>query len=679
MDKELLSNRKLKRISEDINQLSIPIFKEEEVTVDLRILFKEIRNYLAGTAKGMTRDESLLIELIKILFCKIYTERHPRKYGDQFTVAIDESEKDVTERMKSLFEVVVRAFPDVFKGYDKLKLDSSSVAYVTRKLEHVSILNSSRDPIGDAFEIFVNSTLRGAEGQFFTPRNAIELLVGICNPKSGEKILDPACGSASFLVTALKHLEKSNSKEAKVYGVDKDSFLAFVGRAHLSLLINDSANVACQNSLLNFDAYQHDGPIWMKENQFDVILTNPPYGSDIVIGDDSIKSQFDLAFKWSLKKSTGTWERTNSLQKNPSPQIVFLERCLKLLKSGGRCGVVLPESMFCNPSYSFVTNYLTQNSRILAVVSFPESLFKTSGKTGTHTKTMGIVFQKLAPGETVSNKHQIFFAEARWCGHDSRGLAIPHDDFPTILKNYFKSSNEKTIKTARDHLGFLVPQASIKNNVLLPKYYDPELEGDVSRLSATHNLVKFGDLVTKGILDLSTGDEVGKLAYGTGSIPFVRTSDISSWEIKIDPKQGVSEEIASKLAKRQDVKPGDILMVRDGTYLIGTTAIITEHDLPLVYQSHIFKIRSNDHDKMNPYLLLAILSSSIVQRQIQAYRFTQDIIDTLGNRINELVLPVPKDMRLMAKVIKDVENAINARAEAREASRLARMEVIGEA
>jgi len=82
--------------------------------------------------------------------------------------------------------------------------------------------------------------------------------------------------------------------------------------------------------------------------------------------------------------------------------------------------------------------------------------------------------------------------------------------------------------------------------------------------------------------------------------------------------------------------------------------------------------------KKNPFLLLAILSSSIVQRQIQAYRFTQDIIDTLGNRINELFLPVPKDRKLQAKVIKDVKNAIHARAEAREASRLARMEVIGE-
>jgi len=91
-----------------------------------------------------------------------------------------------------------------------------------------------------------------------------------------------------------------------------------------------------------------------------------------------------------------------------------------------------------------------------------------------------------------------------------------------------------------------------------------------------------------------------------GSIPFIRTSDISNWEMKSDPKHGVSREIYESLAKKQDVRAGDLLMVKDGTYLIGTCAIVTEADKEILYQSHLYKIRVNDNGYgLNPYLLLA--------------------------------------------------------------------------
>ncbi|WP_207625747.1 hypothetical protein, partial [Niastella populi] len=153
-------------------------------------------------------------------------------------------------------------------------------------------------------------------------------------------------------------------------------------------------------------------------------------------------------------------------------------------------------------------------------------------------------------------------------------------------------------------------------------------------------IVKFGNLVSEGVIQVKTGDEVGKLAYGTGSIPFVRTSDISSWEIKIDPKHGISEDIFKQLQNKQDVRENDILMVKDGTYLIGTCAIVSKYDTKIVYQSHLYKIRILKPERISPYLLLAILSSEPVQRQIKSKRFTQDIIDSLGSRINELLLPI---------------------------------------
>ena len=128
---------------------------------------------------------------------------------------------------------------------------------------------------------------------------------------------------------------------------------------------------------------------------------------------------------------------------------------------------------------------------------------------------------------------------------------------------------------------------------------------------------------------------------------------------------------------KQDVQADDVLMVKDGTYLIGTCAIVTEFDQEIIYQSHIYKIRvkKNKHG-LTPQLLLAVLSSAVVHRQIKAKQFTQDIIDSLGERIHELMLPIPKSKKHRDHISKMVGEVIRDRVHARELARRARVEVL---
>lgn len=142
-----------------------------------------------------------------------------------------------------------------------------------------------------------------------------------------------------------------------------------------------------------------------------------------------------------------------------------------------------------------------------------------------------------------------------------------------------------------NHLGFVMSRSEIVGTVFIPKYYDPDIADRLAKLSATHSLLRLGDLIENGQIQVATGDEIGKMAYGTGPIPFIRTSDITNWEIKADAKQGVAEEIYDSYAKGQDVRPGDLFFVRDGTYLIGAACLITEADSNILYQSHILKFR----------------------------------------------------------------------------------------
>ena len=200
-------------------------------------------------------------------------------------------------------------------------------------------------------------------------------------------------------------------------------------------------------------------------------------------------------------------------------------------------------------------------------------------------------------------------------------------------------------------LAYKLKSNNVKNNIFIPKYYDPELYDEILELESTHELFNLGTLIEEGKVIAQTGHEIGKMAYGTGNIPFVRTSDITNWEIKTIPKQGVSEEIYQQYAEREDVQAGDILLVRDGTYLIGTNCLITEMDIPMIFQSHILKIRIVDKDTINPYLFFLSLNCSLVQRQIRNMQFTADIIDTLGNRYKEIILPIPKETKTKERLI----------------------------
>jgi type I restriction enzyme M protein len=392
-------------------------------------------------------------------------------------------------------------------------------------------------------------------------------------------------------------------------------------------------------------------------------------------------SQYDLGHKWKRNKQNDLLEKTPVLQEEQPPQILFLERCLQLLRSGGRLGIVLPESVLGNPSFEHVVRFILQHCRILAVVTMPESLFKTSGKGGTHTKVCALLLEKGAP----KRPYTMFMAEAKWCGHDSRGNPtlresetgemVLLDDIPTVLARYTRLAAGEKFKF--DHLGFLLASDKLKNQVLVPKYYNPEIDAELKRLSKTHNLLLLGDLVRKKALSVTTGIEIGKMAYGTGSVPFIRSSDLSNWEIKADFKHGVSKEIHENLRRQVDVKAGDILMVRDGTYLIGTTAIVTESDVPMLFQSHIFRIRVLQEDQLDPWLLLACLNSPIVKRQIRAKQFTQDIIDTLGKRFLEIILPIPKDTKFRRHIATEIKDVIETRVKLRNRASQIALEVEG--
>ena len=631
--------------------------------------FRDVRNYLAGQFIGSTRDSALLDEVMKCLFYKLYIE-----LGNEKPTLSEVEPITRAKHVRSVFGKVRKDFHDIYPRGTEILLSPEAITYVLDTCSF-SLIDSKSDPVGDAFEVFVGGEARGSVGQFFTPRPVTDLLTELVNPQPYETVVDPACGAGGFLASVVRHhLAAGVSREGlsglsrNLYGIDKDDYLVNLARLHVSLLTGGEPQILCADSVaLRNEQDSVEGSL--PADGFDVLLTNPPFGVKIVSATTQVLRTFELARKWRLDPASEHWRPTNEIRTQVPPQVLFVERSLSLVKDGGRLGMVLPESLVSNKTHRFVVQYLMERAHVTAVVGMPDALFKTSGKGGTHTKTCLLVAQK--DEKRMRGATSVFMAEAKWCGHDSRAKRIPHNDLPTIAKNVHAFVTKGV--SPETTLGFVIGEGDIKRHILCPHYYDPKIDADLAEFAATHYLLRFGDLVEDGTLGLATGDELGKLAYGTGEIPFIRTSDMSNWEIKADAKHGVERQIYNRLKKKQDVRPYDILMVRDGTYLIGTCAIVTPAEQEILYQSHIYKIRVNTNaQSINPFNLLAVLSSPIVQRQVRAKQFTQDIIDSLGERIRELVLPIPKDVAKRAEIEKLVRDAIERRSQAREFAQKAR-------
>jgi type I restriction enzyme M protein len=448
----------------------IGLFKRSDLKLpsNLKAVFRDIRNHLAGMTTGITRDEALAQEIINVLFCKILDERETGKDETvEFRAGIGESANDIKKRILKLFQrVKTRAYGDVFDENDTIKLDPESLSYVVGELQNYCVTAANRDAVGDAFEVFIGPALRGSEGQFFTPRNVIKMMVDILDPKTDEKIIDPACGSGGFLINALEHVWEKLRVEAKnkgwserqlimretdvatrsFYGIDKDSFLAKVSKAYMALVGDGRGNIFCENSLVNPSEWHPITREKIRLGDFDVLFTNPPFGKKIVVEGDQILSQYKLGYKWKRNKKTGELACTSELYERRPPQILFLERCLQLLKPGGRMGIILPEAIYGMPTHEYVVTFLRKWKKIRGIISMPESLFKTSGKGGTHAKVCVVFLENTTPKE--DEDYEIFMAEAKWCGHDSRanptyrkqkdGSIILLDDVPLIPERFKK-------------------------------------------------------------------------------------------------------------------------------------------------------------------------------------------------------------------------------------------------
>lgn len=365
---------------------------------NLLFAFRRCHNYIAGNA-GMHKDDAFW-ELLKVIFSKIEDER-----SGTINFYVTPSElKDKTKasatkaRIQKLFQSrVVAKYPKIFNSDETktIELSADVLAYVVSQLQGYSLLASPVDVKGIAYEEIVGSNLRGDRGEFFTPRNACRMAVEMLDPQADQRVIDPACGTGGFLITAMNHalkvlreqeaslwndpdnptsyeIEELYRKRAEylstcVYGIDLNPALVRAAKMNMVMNNDGAGGLFRENSLSNPHTWAPESAAAIQMGSFDLVFTNPPFGANIVIDDVNILSQFELAAVWDTDETGKLSIRRDKngepvLQISQPPEILFIERCVQLLKPGtGKMAMVIPNGILNNPSLEYVRSWLLLN------------------------------------------------------------------------------------------------------------------------------------------------------------------------------------------------------------------------------------------------------------------------------------------------------------------------------
>ncbi|WP_081673925.1 HsdM family class I SAM-dependent methyltransferase [Novosphingobium lindaniclasticum] len=253
----------------------------------------------------------------------------------------------------------------ILDGALEIQTPDSIFKEVRRIFGSTNITGQDFTALDQAFEQLTSRSYKSEKGQYFTPRHVIDMCVEAVDPKPGELICDPACGSAAFLKSAHTHTLKNYGETAKLYGFDYSHRACQV--AKVVSLIGARGEIKVEQ----MDSLRLPAPTLLDEEQetiehmmgpsfegFDVIVTNPPFAGDISV--EGYANGYDVA-------------RTSS--KRLERDVLFIERCIRLLKVGGRLAIVLPDNKVSGKAFRAVRLWLGKNSEIKAVVSLHRYTF----------------------------------------------------------------------------------------------------------------------------------------------------------------------------------------------------------------------------------------------------------------------------------------------------------------
>jgi type I restriction enzyme M protein len=431
----------------------------------LRTAFRRCHNFIHGN-EGMPKDAAFW-QFLYLIFAKMHDERGAgmtrRFYAHPTEPFTTEGRQAIRARIEPLFAEVKNQYGPtsdnpIFRGNEEITLSDRALGFLVAELARYDFARTDIDAKGVAYQELVGTNLRGDRGQYFTPRGAIHLMVEMLDPQEEERVLDPACGTGGFLRETLKHLlerwkqvegtagdpdstEELRSHQERLerfarhnlFGADFDPFLVRASSMNLLMVANTTGNVFHMDSLA-FPRGHLPGVEPARKKiplgTIDVLMTNPPFGSDIPITDPQLLDAYKdgVAQSW-RRKEDGTWMQGRERLNTVAPEILFIQRAVEWLREGGRMGIVLPDGILGNPGDEPIRRWILEHCWVLASVDLPVETFIVEANVNILTSLLFLkkktTQERLA--ESLSGQpvdYPVFMAVAEKVGFDRRGNTL---------------------------------------------------------------------------------------------------------------------------------------------------------------------------------------------------------------------------------------------------------------
>lgn len=420
------------------------------VREDLIAAIKKCHQTLWGG--GRLSPPTAFGELCKLIFVKISDEQKPRKNGEpyQFQIKTHEPSSKLAERINALYDEQKVKDPEVFT--ESIKVDDRVLRTVVSHLEAINLNKTDLDVKGVAFEQFMDGFFKGDFGQYFTPRPIIEFCVKMTKPEQDWAVLDPSCGSGGFLLHVLDYMRSQagdyydkatqpveyfnywHDFAAKhLFGIEINDEIARVAKMNMIVHDDGHTNVISHDALESIDK-MHDHNRGFAKNRFDLILTNPPFGSTINLAEKPYLSTYELGNNTDAKGKSKP-------RKNQSSEVLFIERIWQFLKYGsGKAAIVLPDGILTNSSMQYVRDFILEKFQLLAVVSLPQCAF---AHFGAGVKASIIFVRKRGINEKPNADEPIFMAAPELIGYDATGRKTG-SQLDEVIKKYEEFQKDAT-------------------------------------------------------------------------------------------------------------------------------------------------------------------------------------------------------------------------------------------
>ena len=670
-----LKEQQLLFAEESLLPPNLPRARELQPASNLSAIFDECHNYIYAN-EGLLKDK-IFYEMVKLLVIKLYDEQHSAHGALEFGITASEYKTILANKSSAFEKRINQLFVSIKNRYrglftdDALKLKPLTLAFVVGRLQFVSLGRTPGDVKGEAFQAFVYRHQRGDRGEFFTPHPIVRLAVEMIAPQTNERIIDTACGSGGFLIQTLNHIQhnhpgvdKSDYVQNHIAGIEFNPDVALSAMVRLAFEGGTGAEIICANALLE-DA-KLDGA-------FDVVLTNPPFGSKGKVEDQKILKSYVLARRWNRTRDD-EWEATRNVLTGQSPDILFVEKCLRLLRPGGRMAIVLPDGILQNISNSHIRFWMRAQAQVLGIVSIPQEAFVPYG---TGIKTSLLVLQKFP----ARNQRACFMARMQKMGYDvkgqpiyqrdefgrlqktSAGFPIVDDDVEKIATRFAEFQRDAFASNTEDI--FIVPDSSL-NSRLDAEHYRPDDQTLIEHLQS------IGAKPLDEIADILTETDDFRLASDS-EIRYIAISDVDARTMQVVSQQIMqAHEAPSRATYRVCV--GDIITATSGAST-GTarqaTALITEDEAGAIC-SNGFAVLRNIHG-IAPLFLLAYMRTEFYLRQVRRLMTGHAIPAISTDDLSRVLVPIP-DPSEQTRIANAIAEIQALRKHARQASEQVVME-----